>query len=158
MPKAETTFRPIGDSEQRMFGNTALIVSGFPADEQKQLRDLMDSWGLADIPMIYLAESSLELTLDELTALPAETNAGETPKLPRALIMSGLQERQLNTLMGGYRQSGLERPMWASVTPNSSKWTIKYLLIELIKEREAMRQATLAQQQTDNKDTTDNPA
>jgi len=147
MPKADTTFRPVGESSRKMHGTPAVLVSGFPIDEQGMLRQLMDAAGLKTIPAIYINAESLPLTLSTLASLPAESNAGETAELPRALVMSGLEERQLHALMDTYRDSGLPRPLWASVTPTSESWTIKYLLIELLREREAMRNAVEAQQQ-----------
>lgn len=147
MPKAENTFRPIGDSDQKMHGLSAVLVSGFSADEQKALRAVMNASGLQVIPAIYITAGTLNLTLAELAGLPTESNAGETTELPRALVLSGLTERQLHAMMDGYRESGLPRPLWASVTPTSSNWSIKYLLIELLKERDAMRQAREAEQQ-----------
>lgn len=143
MPKAETTFRPIGDSNHKMHGNTAVLISGIPPEEQQQLYRLMPTWGLQDVPLIVAATDTLPLTLAQATMLPDKSNFGQTPELPRAVIMSGLQECQLNSLMQGYREAGFARPLWASVTPHSESWTVKYLLIELLKEREAMRQAML---------------
>lgn len=147
MPKAETTFRPIGDSEKKMHGLPGVLISGFSHDEQSLLLEQFDHWGLESIPLIVIAPETLPLTLAEASALPAKANFGKTPDLPRAVIMSGLQEKQLNALMRGYRESGLTRPLWASVTAHSSSWTVKYLLVELLKEREAMRQAMLAEKE-----------
>jgi hypothetical protein len=147
MPKAETTFRPVGDSEQKMHGHAAVIVSGFSAEEQTRLHGHLPAWGLEQIPLVNTAEDTLPMTLAEASCLSDQANFGQTPKLPRAVIMSGLQERQLNSLMRGYREAGFERPLWASVTPTSESWTVKYLLVELLKEREAMRQAMLAEKE-----------
>ena len=145
MPEADSTFRPIGDSDTRMPGDTAVLVSGCSVDEQALLRSLMDDNGLADVPAVYIAVVSLDSTLSELTALPAETNAGAVAELPRAVVMSGLTENQLHLLMKVYRESSLPQPCWASVTPTNGKWSIKRLLIELLKEREALRQARQAE-------------
>jgi len=147
MPKAETTFRPVGDSDSRMHGTTAVLASGFSATEQQALRSMMDKAELEAIPAVYITAACLPLTLAALAALPPESHAGETAELPRAIVMSGLTERELHAMMDSYRQSGLPRPLWASVTPTSANWTIKYLLVELLKEREAMRQAREAQAQ-----------
>jgi hypothetical protein len=145
MPSSETTFRPIGESDRRMHGTPAVLASGFQADEQKRLRWTMDTAGLLTVPAIYITAASLPATLAALASLPAESNAGETAELPRAMVLSGLTERQLHAIMDSYRESGLPRPIWASVTPTSESWTLKYLLVELLREREAMRQATATQ-------------
>ncbi len=147
MPSSETTFRPIGESDRKMHGTPAVLVSGFPADEQKRLRWMMDAAGLLTVPAIYITADSLPATLATLASMPPESNAGETAELPRALVLSGLTERQLHAIMDSYRESGLPRPLWASVTPTSESWTIKYLLVELLREREAMRKATEALRQ-----------
>ncbi len=145
MPKAETTFRPIGDSDKKMHGNTAVLISGFSADEQSMLHKNLTEWGMEDVSLVVIAADTLQLTLEQATALPDKTNLGQTAELPRAVVMSGLQERQLNTLMRGYRELEMARPLWASVTAHSEKWTVKYLLVELLKEREAMREAMEAE-------------
>lgn len=155
MPNAETTFRPVGDTDSRMHGATAVLASGFSVADQQTLRDMMDAAGLQDVGIVFITAGALPLTLAALAALPAGTHAGETAELPRALVMSGLTERQLHAMMDSYRQSGLPRPLWASVTPTSADWTIKTLLVELLKEREAMRQAREAQAQREAAESTD---
>ena len=137
-----TTFKPIGTTRQKMHGATAVLVSGLSAQQQQQLRQLMDNAGLQTVPAVYINAESLSLTLADAAKLPAESHAGETAELPVAMIMSGMLDCDLHTLMKAYRESDLPRPLWASVTPTSEKWTIKALLIELLKEREALREAT----------------
>lgn len=144
MPKAASTFSPIGNSETRMHGSPAILASGYSAAEQQQLRQMLDSAGLTDIGLIYITAESLSMTLKALAEHPAETNAGQTAELPLAMILSGLTERELHAIMDQYRKSALPRPLWASATPTSENWTVKQLLIELLKEREAMRQAASA--------------
>ena len=158
MPAAETTFRPIGDSEQTMHGRTAVLISGFTAAQQDALHATFPAWGLEHVPLIAIATGTLPLSLREASDQPDMANFGQTPELPRAVIMSGLQERQLNSLMRGYREAGFERPLWASVTPTSESWTVKYLLVELLKEREAMRQAMLAEKERQPTDQDPSPA
>ena len=144
MPKADGTFRAVGASDAKMHGATAVLVSGFTVEDQKALRSLMDRNGLSDVPAVYIVAAFLDLSLSELARLPAESRAGETAELPRCVVMSGLSEKQLHALMDSYREASLPRPHWASVTPTSETWSIKKLLIELLKESEAMRHAATA--------------
>ncbi len=141
MPKADSTFQAVGDSDARMHGATAVLVSGFSVEEQRTLRSLMDTNGLSNIPAIYIVTAFLDLSLFELARLPAESRAGEPAELPRCIVMSGFLEKELHALMDSYRASSLSRPHWASVTPTSETWSVKQLLIELLKESEALRQA-----------------
>ncbi len=153
MPGTENTFEPVGSSDERMHGATAVVASGLEVDEQQALRALMDGCGLADVPTIYVVEAFLEHTLFEVTRMPSETRAGQTAKLPRAVIMSGLTENEFHTLMDTYRSSGLPRPHWATVTPTSEQWQVKRLLIELLKESEALRQAAATEAENESPST-----
>ncbi len=141
MTDDKATFRPIGDSDQHMHGRPAILASGFTPTEQRQLRSQMDEAGLSCVPIVYITADSLSLTPAELAGLPGETNAGLTAELPRVIVLSGLTERQLHLVMDSYRAGDLPRPIWASVTPVSADWTLKSLLVELLKERDAMRQS-----------------
>ena len=145
MPSAENTFRPVGNSDERMHGATAVLVSGLEVEEQKAFRTLMDASGLAEVPTIYIVEAFLEHSLFELARMPSETRAGQTAKLPRAVIMSGLTENELHALMDAYRGSGQAKPHWATVTPTSESWPVKKVLIELLKESDALRKAVAAE-------------
>jgi len=59
--------------------------------------------------------------------------------LPWAIILSGLTERELHTVLKNYRPLGLPSPLWATLTETSVNWPLKTLLIELMSEREALR-------------------
>ena len=142
----QTTFRAVEASADRMPGKPAVLAAGFPAGEHAALRSLMDGNGLAEVPLICITADTLELTLTALSELPGGTGYGEEAHLPRALVTSGLTGRQLHDLMGAYRTSGRERPVWATRTAVSGGWTMKYLLVELLKEREALREAQAQRQ------------
>ncbi len=150
MPKADTTFRPVGESNAPMHGAAAVLLSGFEVEEQKAIRQLMDTSGLEKIPAIYIVEALLDNTLYELSRFPGEERAGETAKLPRAIVMSGLTEQQLHLLMDSYRKASFPRPLWATVTPTNEHWPVKRLLIELLKERESLRVASEAKSTSDD--------
>jgi hypothetical protein len=64
---------------------------------------------------------------------------GEHSPMKRAIIMSGLTQKELHTLMSVYRATGMSSQLWASLTPISENWTLKNLLNELESESEAMK-------------------
>ena len=101
---------------------------------------------MTDVPLVCITADTLDLTLAALSELEDGTGHGEEAHLPRALVTSGLTGRQLHDLMGAYRTNGRERPVWATVTAVSGSWTMKYLLVELLKEREALREAQAQRQ------------
>ena len=138
----ESTFRAVGMSDEKMYGHPAVMLAGATPDEQSAIRALMDAKGLADIAAIVVTRETINTTLDALARLPDATGFGVEATLPRAVVMSGLNEVEFHALMNSYRASELPRPIWATVTPTSGSWTIKALLIELLKEGEALRDAT----------------
>ena len=137
----DTTFRAVDASDEEMFGEPAVLLAGLSAADQVRVRALMDEQGLAEVRAIVVTRDTLELTLEALAVLPAGSGMGGEEKLPRAILMSGLTQRQFHALMDGYRGSGMARPLWAAVTPVSGQWTAKQLLIELLGEQKAMREA-----------------
>ena len=139
-----STFRAVGKSDERMYGHPAVILAGATEAEQNAVRELMNANGLGAIPAIVVTRDTIDTTLTDLAALPAGSGFGVEEKLPRAVVMSGLTEAQFHALMDSYRQSGLPRPIWATVTEHSASWTIKALLIELLKEGQALRAAAQA--------------
>ena len=54
--------------------------------------------------------------------------------------MSGFTQEELHLLMSAYRQAGLPRQLWATLTPASESWTVNALLDELVAESEAFKQ------------------
>jgi len=139
------TFQPLGESDRRMHGRTALLVCGFGADEQRALLDLLTGCDLGSLPVVFVMDDHRETALHELARLPDRTGIGSASTLRRALVLSGLTEGELHAVMDVYRKSQLPRSLWAAVTPVSEKWTIGELLNELHQEREALRQAREAQ-------------
>jgi len=138
----KSTFRAVGKSDDKMHGQPAVILAGANEMEQCAVRALMDVNQLETIPAVAVTRETINTTLHDLARLPDGTGFGVQAELPRVIVMSGLTEAQFHTMMDRYRELGLPRPMWASVTPTSESWTAKALLIELLKEREEMRKAT----------------
>jgi hypothetical protein len=59
--------------------------------------------------------------------------------MPRAVIMSGVTGKEMNSLMQGYRKARFPLQLWASLTPTSETWTLQELLSELEMESRAMQ-------------------
>ncbi|NQU41500.1 MAG: DUF3783 domain-containing protein [Lentisphaerae bacterium] len=138
----ETTFRAVGATDETMHGDPAVLLVGATPVEQQAIRGLMDAQGMASVRTITITPEVLDTTLDALCRLPAGSGGGTQAKLPRVIVTSGLTEAQFHALLNTYRTSGLPRPIWATVTPTSGQWSIKALLIELLKERDALRMAS----------------
>lgn len=141
MDETQGTFRAVGPGEQRLHGRTALLVCGHSPHEQQQILDLLQHAKLVHLPVIVVTTAQAELPVDALTALPDRTGFGEDAPLPRAIIMSGLMERELHALMDAHRLGNLPRPLWAAATPGNATWSAARLLSELQRERDALGRA-----------------
>lgn len=144
-PQKETgTFNAIGSGNKRMFGDTALLVSGFTPDEQSHLKAILRDVFPDQAPTVFVDDSLKARTLAELASNPNLGTEGTSSSLPRAIIMSGLTEKELHGVMSAYRSAGLPHPIWASMTPVSSTWSLQALLEELRKEKDELRKAMAA--------------
>lgn len=136
----EGTFQAIGASRQRMHGPKGLVVCGFPAAEHGPLADAMGQIGFDDRPLIFAAEMDLTRCLIDVLSSPDRAGMGQSAPMPRAIIMSGFLQSEVHTLMTAFRQAGLPRQLWATLTPVSENWTLAALLAELAEEDRAMQQ------------------
>lgn len=135
---SEGTFRKIGESAEPMYGPRAILVCGFAPSEQKTVMKLLDTIQLTDVPVIFATAADTEICLGELLTLPNQSGRNTDCDMARAVVMSGITERELQQILSNYKGSGLPRPLWATLTPFSENWALSTLLEELKKERIAM--------------------
>ena len=136
----EGTFHKMASSEERMYGPKGLVVCGFPPAEHAPLADALDQIGFNDRPLIFAAEKDSAKTLKEVLSAEDRSGMGYASTMHRAIIMSGFLQSEVHTLMTAFRQAGLPRQLWATVTPVSENWTLAALLTELAEEDRAMQQ------------------
>ena len=135
----DATFEKITRSDTPLYGPEKLIVCGFSAELQPKFEVVLDMAGLKQVPLVWALESQQDARLSELADLPSGAGRGASSALPRAIIVAGITERQLQTLMAVCRQSGMKSALWATLTPTSETWLLKDLLAELSAEREALQ-------------------
>lgn len=133
-------FEAVGTSDERMFGPRKIIVCGFSVDDQKAFREMAAAVGMAGMPMVFAGADTAKATLGDIVEMPDGTGYGQASELERAVILSGLMEKELHAIMAGYRGIGLPGPLWATLTENSVGWPLSELLKELAAEREAFLQ------------------
>lgn len=137
----DNTFSKIGDSKQRMFGPRALLMCGYPADEHSKFLVVLEKINMGDVPVVFASEDMVNGTLKEAFSLEHKHGFEKETGLERAVVMSGLTEMELKTLMTAHRHLPIPRPLWATLTPTSENWTVSDLLKELAAEREAIADA-----------------
>ncbi len=132
------TFKKIGESTKPMYGPRAILVCGFTSLEQEKLMKSLDKIQLTDLRVIFVTSDDTQKHLGELLARPDQWGRNEVSENARAVIMSGITEKELQLLLSSYKKTKLPRPLWATLTPFSEKWTLSALLDELKQERLAM--------------------
>ena len=135
----DATFEKITLTDKPLYGPEKLIVCGFSADIQPKFEAIIDMAGLAEVPLVWALESQADTRLSQLAAMPNGSGKGASSSLPRAIIVAGISERQLQTLMAVCRKTGMKPALWATLTPTSETWLLKELLAELSAEREALQ-------------------
>jgi hypothetical protein len=132
------TFEKVQHSDNRMYGPQKLLLCGFPASAQPKFRAVLEMAGLQDIAVVWANEDNAKETLSALLNLPDGNGAGRGSTLPRAVIVAGIMEKQLHSLMTLCRKSGMQQVLWAALTPTSETWGLDQLLNELQAERKAL--------------------
>lgn len=132
------TFSKVEATDERMYGPRGLIACGYPPEEHAPLTQFLEQVLGMETAVCFASEQIQEQTLKEIFALPHGTGTGTPSNLTRAMVISGCTQRELHTLMSGYRQAGLPPQLWATLTPISENWSLNALLAELVKESEAM--------------------
>jgi hypothetical protein len=135
---SEGTFKKIGESDESMYGPRAILVCGFAPSEQKIVIKLLDTIQLTDVPVIFATTADTETCLRELFTLPNLSGRNTDCDIARAVVMSGITEKELQKILSNYKGTGLPRLLWATLTPFSENWALSTLLEELKKERTAM--------------------
>lgn len=131
------SFEKVQRSDKCMYGPQKLLLCGFPEPARLPFTSLLKRAGLQGVPVGWLDEENENQTLSDLLKQPAISGTGRGSGLPRAIVVSGITENQLHSLMSLCRESGMRLALWAALTPTSETWTLKQLLAELQAEREA---------------------
>ena len=135
----ESGFQKVTQSDEVLYGPKKLLLCGFPADVQSKFMTLLKMIGLSDLPVVWVTDDQVNVHVGELVQLDDGAGSGASSELPRAIIMSGISQNELHTLMAGCRKSGMQPPLWATLTPTSESWPIQNLLKELAAEHRAMQ-------------------
>jgi hypothetical protein len=136
------TFEKIGKSEERMYGPKGIIVCGYPPPEHEPLANALEKLGFEDRPIIFVTNNNASETLKDVLAFENRSGLGQPSDMARAVIMSGFTQEEVHRLMNAYRQAGLPRQLWATLTPASETWSVSQLLEELAAEDEALKKTT----------------
>jgi hypothetical protein len=133
------TFEKMGKSEEKLYGPKGIIVCGYPPPEHEPLANALEKLGFGDRPIIFMTDNTAVESLKNVLTFENRSGIGQPSRMARALIMSGFTQEEVHRLMNAYRQAGLPRQFWATLTPASESWSVSHLLEELAAEDEAMK-------------------
>ena len=133
------TFKKIGASDVPMYGPPKILACGHPPQAQQALIDFLRAHNLGRFPIVFVTIDEEDNPLKDLLTHDHLSGFGEKAGEKPALIVSGFTENELRRLLNAYRDSGTARPIMATLTPTSEEWTVRFLLEELAREAEAMK-------------------
>jgi len=132
-------FSKVGASaKKRLYGPRAVLVCGYAAAEQDVLLAMMERFRLTDIPAVFATGADMDAAVGALLTAAPGHGRGEDSPLPRAIVLSGVTEKELSTFMAAWKHLGLPQQNWATLTPTSEQWELMDLLTELDLERIAL--------------------
>jgi hypothetical protein len=135
---SSNTFEKLEQTNKALYGPKAVLVCGFSCGQQQKITDFIRSLGLLDVPVIFPQKNDGQCFLKDLVARADESKTPPGSEMECAIIVSGITEQDLHRILSGYKDLGLPRPLWATLTPYSENWALADLIGELKKEREAM--------------------
>jgi hypothetical protein len=83
-------------------------------------------------------------TMAQLLSGETTESASTKPFTGELLVMAGLNERQLDTVLTELRRRKVHIPLKAVLTPTNADWTAAELYTELCRERDAIAQGRQA--------------
>ena len=128
-----------GSAKKRLYGERGALVCGYSVPDQDVLLAMLERWNFSEVPVVFATIDDAERPVGEVLREPAGHGRGRDSLLPRAIVLSGVSEKELNTIMAAWKHLGLPPQNWAALTPTSEAWTIMDLLAELDMERIAMQ-------------------
>ena len=132
------TFSPIDDGDEQTLGPQAVLLCGFSSEEIDTIESLLQKIGAGDHRILRCTETMLGRRLGEALETAEEDPPLPPDKLPRAMVLSGLEGRQINELLKRFPSTDLVRPIFSTTTPSNLEFTVRELLVHLIEEHRAM--------------------
>ena len=119
MSHPDAEFEKISRSDAAMYGPRKLLLCGFGAGAQEKFLKVLEFAGLLEVPRVWAAAEQGEATVSDLFGLPDGTGEGVGSALPRAIVVAGITEKELQRLMMICKNSGMKKTLWAALTRSS---------------------------------------
>jgi hypothetical protein len=130
----------IGNGNKTLFGEYAVLISGFDKDEQIALLDIIESHS-SELKAVFATMNDAESILKELFRQKDGYGFSKELHPKKAIVMSGFEEKELVVFMKKIKSLNLGDNLWAVLTPISNNWKLNALLEELEEESKAIKEA-----------------
>ena len=134
----DTDFQKMNNDDRTFPGPKLFLVSGYDTDALKTLRSFLNSMGYEDVAVKFCTAEQINDTLENVLTGDTIGEPVGSDRLPCTMLFSGLTPRDVKRVMGAFRESGLQRPIFATTTPTNLEFTLKTLLLHLIEEQKAV--------------------
>jgi uncharacterized protein DUF3783 len=125
----------VGESKKRMYGPRCLLVCGFSPDQRMTILNMTKNKKLKNMPVVFTTGKDRFELVENMVIREHQIGLDSACELEHTIIMSGLTEKELHQTMAAYKKLKLPKPLWATLTPTSEKWTVEALVNELANER-----------------------
>ena len=132
-------FKRIDKDEGAPLGPLALLLCGFSTDQAQTVSSFLGTVELADHRVVLCTEPMLSKPLGEALTTTEDDPPVPPDQLPRVIVLSGMTGTQVRIFLDRFSSTQLPRPIFATVTPSNLGFTVRDLLIELLKEHRAMK-------------------
>lgn len=129
------SLKVVGESRKRMYGPRGILVCGFSPDDRKIILKMFKDKKFKLLPVVFTENDDRNKLMKEMLARVHQSGLECECGLDRAIIMSGLTEKEFHRTMTAYKKLKLPKPLWATLTPTSENWTVEDLVTELNNER-----------------------
>lgn len=131
------SLKVVGESQKRMYGPRGILVCGFSLAERKAIVKMFGDKKFKKLPVIFTTSDDQNALMKDVIIRKHQSGMEDEGECEpdRAIIMSGLTEKELHRTMSAYKKLKMAKPLWATLTPTSENWTVEALILELKNER-----------------------
>lgn len=128
------SFKKVEETNQtRPEGRNCILVYGFGKHHFDTIAETAASVGID--AAVFLQATHLGIKIqDILDDAPLEASYDKEVSDP-VIVLSALSDAELHNFLNKFRDLGIQRPLFAAVTPTSRNWRFGDLALELSKER-----------------------
>ena len=134
----EGTFKKIDRDGGEIVGPAAVLLCGYSTEDSRKFGPLLSESNAKDHRVLLCSKEMIGQTLEEALSTTGQVQPAPPDKLPRVVVLSGMSGAQIQDLIDNFSSTGLPRPIFAVPTLSNLSFTVRDLLVELLKEYQAM--------------------